>query len=136
MRWLVLSWPLVPWSEVDVFAGWGEDSFVGEHEEMDGIVLVEQGQELEDELTGEEIELSMNSFQGRLWGNTNKLIDQIKGRNVLNLIDSGGTHSFIDVKTSQDLKLETEQIALIHVAVVDGRQLGVCLKCQNCNWYI
>ena len=89
---------------------------------------------VEDVEDSDGIEVSMNAIGGSLRINTIKLIGHLKGRSVLVLLDSGSTHSFINATTAKELKLETVLTTPVNVAVADGRNMAVSLKCNGCRW--
>lgn len=78
------------------------------------------------------MELSMNTIGGSVSDNTIKLKGQMKGKPILALIDSGNTPSFVDGKTVGDLKLELTRVAPMTVAIADGCNLVVKVKCTGC----
>ncbi|KAJ0078322.1 hypothetical protein Patl1_37072 [Pistacia atlantica] len=80
------------------------------------------------------MELSMNVIDGGVSDNTIKLKGQMKGKVILILIDSGSTNSFMDGKTTKELKLEMMQVSPLTIAVADGRKLMVKAKCLGCTW--
>lgn len=100
-----------------------EDRYqVGEDQETQGIVDDEQ------------LQLSINALDGGLADTAIKLRGTLNKKSILILIDSGSTHSFIDVKVAREPRVPLVAIRPIPVAVDDERKLTVTQKCIDCGW--
>lgn len=78
--------------------------------------------------------LSMNAVSGSDSDNMLKLKGHLKWKLVIILIDSGSTHSFIDLKLVKDLKLLVISVPLVTVTIVDVKKLMVDQKLPQTNW--
>lgn len=78
--------------------------------------------------------LSMNGVSGSVSDNMLKLKGHLKWKLVIILIDSGSTHSFIDLKLVKDLKLLVISVPLVTVTIVDVKKLMVDQKLPQTNW--
>lgn len=78
--------------------------------------------------------LSMNVVSGSVSDNMLKLKGHLKRKPVIILIDSGSTHSFIDLKLVKDLKLVIISVPLVTVTIADGKKLMVDQKLPQANW--
>lgn len=78
--------------------------------------------------------LSMNAVSGSVSDNMLKLKGHLKWKLVIILIDSGSTHSFIDLKLVKDLKLLVISVPLVTVTIVDVKKLMVDQKLPQTNW--
>ncbi|XP_057986676.1 uncharacterized protein LOC131171223 [Hevea brasiliensis] len=101
--------------------------------ESDGTVFQVQGQDMEDgdkvwhdvgegEGIGsiEEMTLSMHAIEGRQGTKTIRVLGKHKSREILILIDSGSTHSFLDVKVARELKVPLVDVDVFTCAALAG----------------
>lgn len=73
------------------------------------------------EVTNEKVDLSLNSMQGVSSFNTLKLWGRIGNREVLVLVDSGATHSFISESVVKELHLLMDSTVSHLIIVGNGK---------------
>lgn len=64
--------------------------------------------------------LSMHAIEGKLGDDTIRTYGEYKNKKLSMLIDSGSTHSFVDTKVANDLKLPLVEISRVVITVADG----------------
>lgn len=107
------------------------------------------GEKIEDDLldfqVGEEVnltdyecprEISLNALVDNKSTSTIRLQGTVKGRKVHLLIDSGSTHSFVDMNLVKQLKLTPEVDSLLLVKVANGNSMVVDSVCKNLGYEV
>lgn len=89
-----------------------------------------------DELEEEEAEatLSVHTLEGSYGVDTIRIFGVHKNRQLVILIDSGSTTSFIDKWVAQEMRLELVAISPTTVVVADGRKMCCGHKCLGWKW--
>lgn len=72
--------------------------------------------------TQEEVTLSVHAMEGKFGAETVRVIERHKNRKLIILIDSGSTHSFMDTRVAEELKIPVVEMAAMPVTVADGRK--------------
>ncbi|XP_024027268.1 uncharacterized protein LOC112093319 [Morus notabilis] len=81
------------------------------------------------EVLNVKVDLSLNSMRGMSSSNTRKLRGWIGGREIVALVDSGATHSFISKLVVKELHLPMDSTVSNNILVGNGmcvKQTGVC----------
>lgn len=83
----------------------------------------------EEEALNAKVDLSLNSKRGFSSSNMMKLWGRIGGREVVVLVDTGATHSFISEVVVRELHLPTNSTVSNNILVGNGvsvKQTGIC----------
>lgn len=81
-----------------------------------------------------DMEISINALTGQLGIHTIRILKTIKCTNVVILIDSGSTHSFIDPSTAQRAGCSTDPTAHLLVGITNGDKAISRGICTNLQW--
>ncbi|XP_057986530.1 uncharacterized protein LOC110636696 [Hevea brasiliensis] len=94
----------------------------------------EAGMEMEERENMEDNTLSVHALEGSHGIDTIRMLELHKNRQLVILIDSGSTTSFLDKRIAKELKLELVSTLYTAITMVDGRKLGCDLQCQQFKW--
>ncbi|CAH9106149.1 unnamed protein product [Cuscuta epithymum] len=78
--------------------------------------------------------VSMHALKGQVPTDTIKLIGKVKNNNLTILVDSGSTHSFIDLGAAKKINCEVEITNPLQVTVAGGGQIECNSKCPRLEW--
>lgn len=67
---------------------------------------------------------------------TIRMMGKYKNRELIILIDSDSTHSFLDMTVARKLKLSSTPATAISVTVADGRKVACNSICEGFSWKI
>lgn len=98
--------------------------------------LSSEGQEQEGVDRGEQAEVSLYAMMGGEGLNTIKLLGSIHKQQIMILVDSGSTHSFLDPKLLTQLRMESEKAPPLSVTVANGDQMLCDSVCKGLRWQI
>lgn len=93
----------------------------------------EESTESEEE-EGEVCKISVHALAGQMVAETIKLIGKVKGNCINILVDTGSTHSFLDIAAAKKLRCQLEQTAPLMVTVADGGKMRCNSRCSNFQW--
>lgn len=82
----------------------------------------------------EKVALSVHAMEGSHGVHTIRIIGQHKNRELLILIDSGSTNSFLGARVAKELKLPIIEGPAIAVTVADDRKISSSSMCPNFRW--
>ncbi|XP_057989135.1 uncharacterized protein LOC131172203 [Hevea brasiliensis] len=103
--------------------------------EREGDIEVQQWEDVLGSME-EEMTLSLNAIEGKLGTETSKVKGQYLNRELLILIDSSSTHSFIDARVARELKLPIVQTFAVPISVADsGKLISDCI-CFEFPWKV
>lgn len=92
------------------------------------------------ETTGVELEIpgeiSINAMAGSMTPSTVRLKGEIKNRVVSILVDSGSTHSFIDIALIKQLGISAEIISPLVVSVANSTKMTVDTVCKKVKYTV
>lgn len=71
----------------------------------------------------EEVTFSVHVLEGSEGAETTRVIGKYKNRELLILIDSESTHSFLRTKVAGELKIPVVEMPAMAVSVADGRKI-------------
>lgn len=103
------------------------------------IIISEDWEEEEEELVlnetekDEEFHISVDALASQITPDTIKLLGTVGRHKITVLVDTGSTHSFLDVGTAKRLGYELEYITLM-VIVADGEKLECNTKYPKLEW--
>lgn len=84
--------------------------------------------------TEAEMTLSVHAIEGSQGEDTIKVLGRYKDRQLVILVDSGSTNTFLDKRVAQELKIPLVQIPPTVVRVADGRQIMSSTMCSEFQW--
>ncbi|XP_031104476.1 uncharacterized protein LOC116007955 [Ipomoea triloba] len=84
----------------------------------------------------EQAEISLYAMMGGEGLNTIKLLGAIGRQQLVILVDSGSTHSFLDPKLLTQLRIESERAHPLRVTVANGEQLICDSICKGMKWQV
>ena len=97
-------------------------------------VLDEDKREDEDQLSGEELQISLNALTGTLSYRTLRGRGNVKKHLIIILIDSGSTHNFLSPAVAKRANIETKNTDSLPVLVADGTRLLSTALCNIFQW--
>ncbi|XP_019179173.1 PREDICTED: uncharacterized protein LOC109174389 [Ipomoea nil] len=100
---------------------------------------VELGEIVEEPVVGEDTgegEVSLCAVVGREGMNTIKLLGKIQKQQIVILVESGSTHSFLDPKILNQLRKEAVKASPLTVTVANGEKMVCDTVCNNLEWQI
>lgn len=105
-------------------------NIIEEHEDDENPEVVSQ------EVVEEEAEVTLCAMVGGEGLNTIKLLGTIQKQQIVILVDSGSTHSFLDPKLLCQLKREPTKAKPLMVTVANGEQMVSNSICYDLKWQI
>ncbi|KAL5709153.1 hypothetical protein ACHQM5_019873 [Ranunculus cassubicifolius] len=84
----------------------------------------------------QEIAISLQALSGNVSYQTMLLKGRVKNRNITMLVDTGSTHNFLDVNTTQALGCICSDTPAHQVMVAGGSHLTCDKVCQSFSWDI
>jgi hypothetical protein len=91
---------------------------------------------IEEILTEEFCQLSLNALSGTESPNCIKLKTTVKNKTMLTLVDTGSSHSFVSAHFVKLAQLPTEPIHKQKVKLANGEWMTATIKVPNLTWYI
>lgn len=86
--------------------------------------------------THEEATFSIHALEGSQGDDTIRMIGHYKNRELLILINSGSTHSFLDEQVAKEMKVPIVTAPAVVVTVVDGRKIFSSNRSLGFTWKI
>lgn len=80
--------------------------------------------------------ISLHAMTGSLRGSTIRVEGQTGNRRLHILIDSGSTHSFLDLETARKLGCHCEPLHQLQVTVANGHNMPCKYMCKDFNWML
>ncbi|XP_020082221.1 uncharacterized protein LOC109705849 [Ananas comosus] len=81
-----------------------------------------------------ELGVSVHALSGGKTQDTIKVPGESKGKTLTILIDTGSTHSFIDIQTAREIKARLVAAAPLVVTVANGQKVLSKLQCPEFTW--
>lgn len=78
--------------------------------------------------------VSLHALKGQLPTGTIKLAGMVNNNQLVILVDSGSTHSFLDPAAARRLNCEVEVINPLNVSVAGGGNIECISKCPRVEW--
>nr|CAD1827456.1 unnamed protein product [Ananas comosus var. bracteatus] len=78
--------------------------------------------------------VSVHALNGERQQDTIKIQGETKGKTLTVLIDTGSTHSFIDIQVAREVKATVEAAASLTVTVANGQKVLSKLRCPGFTW--
>ncbi|KAL3624153.1 hypothetical protein CASFOL_032969 [Castilleja foliolosa] len=96
----------------------------------------EPASELSGELDEEELDcgVSLHALRGQVPTDTIKLAGKVKNNQLVILVDSGSTHSFLDPNVVAKVKCEVEVTNPLQVTVAGGGKIICSSRCPDFEW--
>ncbi|XP_031108696.1 uncharacterized protein LOC116013188 [Ipomoea triloba] len=108
-----------------------EGEFHDTYEELSNGNQEQQGMEI-----GKQAEVSVYAMMGGEGLNTIKLLGAVEKQQIVILVDSGSTHSFLDPKLLTQLRIEPERAHPLKVTAANGEQLVCDSISRKLKWHI
>lgn len=97
-------------------------------------VLEEDKREDEEQVSREELQISLNALTGTISYRTMRVRGNVKKHPIIILIDSGSTHNFLSPAVAKRANIETENTDSLPVSVADGTRMLSTALCKNFRW--
>ncbi|XP_020104448.1 uncharacterized protein LOC109721311 [Ananas comosus] len=82
----------------------------------------------------EELGMSVHALSAENLEETIKIQGEAKGKDLVILVDTGSTHSFIDINTAKEIKATITTTSPLLVTVANGQKVLSKLKCLGFIW--
>lgn len=96
--------------------------------------FLKKREEGEEQLTGEEPQISLNALTGSISYRTMRVRGNVKKKLIIILIDSGSTHNFLNPEVVKRANIKTEDTDSLPVSVADGTKMLSTAMCKNFQW--
>lgn len=103
------------------------------------VILLEEGadtterMEFNDDIDADCV-VSLHALKGQPPAETIKLVGKVKNNDVVILVDSGSTHSFLDPNAVKRVNCEVEVTNPLQVTVAGGGRIQCSARCPNFEW--